>query len=257
MWHLGTGDSGGLGSTGLPKSLMRNQGLPCWKFRLLIQYIKRGEERKSTRFHWCTSLGCSSLAKNDTTLSNSFQLLQEANEQTRASFNPGPLWELDLWAHRVCVRFLEGVKTIKQRSIILGGKQKFQKGESVFQEHRNCSVNLILTKQGRNDERKSSCKHPNHVEHLQWELKTLQTHKPSVPLAENQAVRFGTEASSRAPWTFAGKGTWWSLGWKDILTPNARQWIKEQHRRCWSKNTIPGWFRIGIQGKSCCLCSCW
>lgn len=48
-------------------------------------------------------------------------------------------------------------------------------------------MNLILTKQRRNDERKSSCKHPNHMENFQWKLKTLHTHKPRVTLAENQA----------------------------------------------------------------------
>lgn len=134
MWHLGTGVSAGFGSTGLPKSLWETQSRPVENSNSSFSASKGERGGKSTCFHWCRRLGCSSLAKNDTTLLNSFQLLQEANEQTRASFNPSPLWELDLWAHPVYVRFLEGVKTIKrfkQRSIILGGKQSSRE-EKVF-----------------------------------------------------------------------------------------------------------------------------
>lgn len=57
---------------------------------------QEGREKKIHLFSLMHKPGGSSLAKSDTTLSYSFQLLQEANEQTRASFNPSPLWELDL-----------------------------------------------------------------------------------------------------------------------------------------------------------------
>lgn len=70
-------------------------------------------------------------------------------------------------------------------SIILSNKHQDPVRRNCFPSTKK--MNLIPTQQERNDKRKTSCKHPNHMGNFEQELKTSSAHKPRVTLPENQA----------------------------------------------------------------------
>lgn len=178
------------------------------------------------------------MAKNKATFSALCRLLQEANKQEQpfilVSFG-NVICELILFVSD----FWKGSQTterFKQSHLPPSATRvKSQGGETVFQVRKNCAVNFILTKQGKN-KWKPSCKHPNHIINFKWAQNFLDTQAKGDPCRKPRVSDF------RAHWTSVraesgSKSTPSSL--TQLMTG-----IKEQDGRCYSMNINLDWPRI-------------